>query len=119
MAFGGEPLSSRGNGLVWEITPMNSAASNSASKSIDETTNAVERLSTEHPQPVIVDLGKNRKSHIRALKQGEGKLMAEISRIIDEVRENLADELAGKHLLPVVILYKTKRRRRSRPDPIG
>jgi hypothetical protein len=98
---------------------MNSLVPNGDGKPVDDATSLVERLTTEHPSPVIVDLGRTRKSHIKALKKGEGQLMVTISRVIDEVRENLASELAGKHLLPVVILFKTKSKRRSGLGPVG
>lgn len=61
----------------------------------------------------MVDLGKTKKKNIRALKRGEGKLMKEVSRVMSEVRVELIDELAGKHLVPVVILYRPRRKRRS------
>lgn len=98
-------------------TASNGSASNGSAS--NGTTAPVQRLSTSHAHPIIVDLGKTKKSNIEALKQGEGKLMAEVSRVIDEVRKNLGDELTGKHLVPVVILYKGKRKRRSVLGSLG
>jgi hypothetical protein len=63
--------------------------------------------------PVVVDLGKTKKKNIRALKRGDGKLMKEVSRVMSEVRSELIEELAGKHLVPVVILYRPRHKRRS------
>jgi hypothetical protein len=98
------------------IAPLEIANSTETLVLPDE--NAHTHLATRS-HPVVVDLGTTRKSHIRALKQGEGKLLADVSRVIDEVRKALPDELAGKHLVPVVILYKTKRKRRSALDSIN
>lgn len=69
--------------------------------------------------PVIVDLGKARKKQIRELKRGDGKLMREVSQVMNEVRKALAEEMAGKHLVPVIILYKEKRKRRTMLDSIS
>lgn len=69
--------------------------------------------------PVVIDLGKVRKKEIRELKRGDGKLMREVSHVMNEVRKALAEEMAGKHLVPVIILYKEKRKRRTVLNPIG
>jgi hypothetical protein len=57
--------------------------------------------------PVVVDLGKEKSKTLRALKKGEGKLVAEVARIVEEVRAK-SSELAGKELVPVVIIYRKK-----------
>lgn len=69
--------------------------------------------------PVVVDLGKTKRKDIKALKRGEGKLMREVSQIMNEVRRELMDELAGRHLVPVVILYRPKRKRRTALETVG
>jgi len=70
--------------------------------------------------PVIVDLGKSKKKKdIKALKRGEGKLMEDVNRVIEEIRLN-SSELAGKELVPVVVLYQKARKRGvSRMLPFG
>ncbi len=67
---------------------------------------------TELP-PVVLDLGKTRNKHIRALKNGEGELMAEVAAAVEAVRTNLGAEAEGKVLTPVVIIYERKARRKS------
>jgi Family of unknown function (DUF6200) len=57
--------------------------------------------------PVVVDLGKEKTKTLRALKKGEGKLMEEVARVVEEVRAKSA-ELAGKELVPVVMIYRRK-----------
>jgi hypothetical protein len=69
--------------------------------------------------PVVVDLGKEKSKTLRALKNGEGPLMQEVARVVEEVRAK-SSELANKELVPVVIIYRKKPKRRSMlPSPFG
>jgi hypothetical protein len=77
-----------------------------------ETIPAVHVPGTELP-PVVLDLGKTKRSLIRELKKGEGELMEEIAAAIEAVRTNLGAEVEGKVLTPVVIIYERKVRRRT------
>jgi hypothetical protein len=61
--------------------------------------------------PIILDLGKKKKRSLKALKRGRGPLMSEVEQSLDEVRIGLGDELAGKQLVPVVLVYKRKSKR--------
>jgi hypothetical protein len=63
--------------------------------------------------PIIVDLGKKRRRSIRALKRGRGRLMDEVSRATEEVRRGLGEEAADKEIIPVVLIYQRKRKKRS------
>ena len=63
--------------------------------------------------PVVVDLGKEKSKALKALKKGEGKLMDEVARVLQEVRANSAD-LANKELVPVVMIYRKKPKRKPR-----
>jgi len=62
--------------------------------------------------PVVVDLGKVKKKHIKRLRRGEGKLIPQIDDVIEVVREELGDEIDGKELVPLVIIYREKQPRR-------
>jgi hypothetical protein len=69
--------------------------------------------------PVVVDLGKAKKKDIRSLKLGEGKLLAEVHSVLEELRAN-DTELANKTLVPVVMLYrKPPKRTATRLLPFG
>jgi hypothetical protein len=71
--------------------------------------------------PVVVDLGKEKSKTLRALKNGEGPLMHDVARVLEEVRAK-STELASKELVPVVIIYRKKPRRKNRsmlPMPFG
>lgn len=63
--------------------------------------------------PVVVDLGKQKSKTLRALKNGEGPLMLDVTRVLEEVRAK-SSELASKELVPVVIVYRKKPKRKSR-----
>jgi hypothetical protein len=62
--------------------------------------------------PVIVDLGKRKRKQIKNLKKGSGKLLAEVAEVLSEVRSNLGSDLDGGQLIPVVLIYKRKSKRR-------
>ena len=63
-------------------------------------------------QPVIIDLGKQRRSALKDLKKGEGKLWDEVFEVVDEVKDILGEDADGKVLVPVVMLYQEKTSRR-------
>jgi len=64
--------------------------------------------------PVVIDLGKTRRKRIKQLKRGRGKLVDETRDVVEELRDSLGAEAAGKELVPVVIVYRRKEKRRRR-----
>ena len=62
----------------------------------------------DHLPPVVLDLGKTKKKFIRALKDGEGKLMDDVTHAVEAVRSSLGAEVEGKVIVPVVIVYERK-----------
>jgi hypothetical protein len=64
-------------------------------------------------QPIIVDLGKQRPKQIKRLKRGRGKLWAEVVDVIEEVGAQLGDDLEGKTIVPVVMVYRKKSKRKG------
>ena len=69
-------------------------------------------VTAQEVAPIIIDLGKKKRRQIKNLKNGTGRLIAEVSEVLDEVRNNLGADMAGKQLVPVVLIYKRKSRRR-------
>lgn len=64
-------------------------------------------------QPIVVDLGKKKKKQIRNLKRGRGPLLEDVADVVEKVRASLPEQLAGKELVPVVIVYRQKKKRSS------
>ena len=62
--------------------------------------------------PIIMDLGKEKRKRIKDLKRGRGKLMAEIARVMNETQMSLGSDADGRELIPVVLIYKQKKRRK-------
>jgi len=68
--------------------------------------------STEMTQPVIIDLGKQKQGNLSELKKGEGKLWKEVLNVVEEVKEMLGASADGKVIIPVVVIYRKKLKRR-------
>lgn len=64
--------------------------------------------------PIVIDLGRISKKRIRALKDGTGDLVDEIDEVMARVREELGAEASGKELVPVVLVYKRKPKKRRK-----
>ena len=64
--------------------------------------------------PIVVDLGKQGRKRIKQLKAGEGTLSAQVQDVVEQARAKLGAEADGKELIPVVVLYRRKDRRRKR-----
>lgn len=73
------------------------------------------RMSSFLP-PILVDLGKRKRKRLRSLERHAGPLVGEIDATVEQVRAQLGAEAEGKTLVPVVVVYKRKRRKRD--DPI-
>jgi hypothetical protein len=72
--------------------------------------------------PTVIDLGKVRPKRIKQLRQGQGPLVQKVDEALREVRQRLPGELAGKQLVPVVLVYRKKRKksgRRTLLNPLG
>ena len=72
---------------------------------------------TQNISPIIVDLGKKRRKTVRSLKRGSGKLLTEVNQAVDEIRTQLGSESEGKELVPVVLIYQRKQKKRKRRWP--
>lgn len=72
-----------------------------------ETSPRAAKAATTAP-PIVLDLGKQRRKRIRALRRGEGQLMDEINASIEELRTAGA---LGADAQPVVIVVRQRRRK--------
>ena len=65
--------------------------------------------------PIVIDLGKAKRKRIKQLERGEGPLAEEVRQAVEQVGAGLGAEADGKVLVPVVLLYRRKPRRRRFP----
>ncbi|HTQ78848.1 MAG TPA: hypothetical protein VMM92_02545 [Thermoanaerobaculia bacterium] len=70
-----------------------------------------QRIGPESVAPILLDLGKIKGKTLRQFKEGTGPLVGEIQQILVEIRQNLGPEAANKELVPIVIVYRKKRKR--------
>ncbi|HZI46334.1 MAG TPA: hypothetical protein VFD75_00975 [Pyrinomonadaceae bacterium] len=77
-----------------------------------------DKQDTAHVQtvPIIVDLGSRRKKLVQDLKDGRGKLLVEVELAVEQARAALPESEKNKTLVPVVVLYRQKRRKRRAYD---
>lgn len=55
--------------------------------------------------PVIVDLGKQKKKHVKRLRRGQGRLMDDVQDVMATLREEGA---VGENAQPVFIIVREK-----------
>ena len=72
----------------------------------------VEEQKVEVSEPILLNLGKQKRKRIKNLKKGKGKLWNEVKDIIDEVSIMVDDELEGKTIVPLILIYKGKPKRK-------
>ena len=65
-------------------------------------------IEVEVVTPIVVDLGKTKRKHVKRLKRGEGRLMDEVVEVMEEIVDALGEEVDGKTLVPIVIVYEEK-----------
>lgn len=73
----------------------------------------------EVSEPIILNLGKQKRKRIKKLKEGRGKLWVEVQDVIDEVSTMLNDELEGKTIVPLILIYQKKPRRKQSRSMFG
>ena len=74
-----------------------------------------EELEFEATEPIIINMGKQKRKQIKRLISGRGKLWNEVEGVIEEVGAQLGDELEGKTLVPLIMVYRRRpKRKRAR-----
>ncbi|MCJ7623901.1 MAG: hypothetical protein MUO76_10385 [Anaerolineaceae bacterium] len=73
----------------------------------------------EISQPIILNLGKQNPKRIKRMMKGKGKLWNEVEGVIDEVGTTLGDELEGKIIVPLILVYRRKPKRRRALRMLG
>jgi endonuclease V-like protein UPF0215 family len=73
----------------------------------------------EVTEPIIINLRKQPKKRIKKLLKGRGKLWVEVVEVIDEVRIMLGDEIEGKTILPIILVYGKKAKKKRMRNLLG
>jgi hypothetical protein len=60
--------------------------------------------------PIVIDLGKQRRKAVRALRQGQGELMEDVSKCIQELQ---AAGTLSASAQPVIVIVRQRPRRRA------
>jgi hypothetical protein len=76
-----------------------------------EETNA-EAHEFEVTEPIIINMGKQKRKRIKRLLSGRGKLWNEVEGVIEEVGTQLGEEIEGKTIVPLIIVYRRRPKRR-------
>lgn len=63
--------------------------------------------------PIIIDLGKQSRKRIKALKRGEGVFVKEVLPAIEQVRARIGNDPGP--MQPVVVIYEKKAKKRRSP----
>jgi hypothetical protein len=63
--------------------------------------------------PIVIEAGKVRRKLVRQLKRGRGRLADEVAQAVAEVHASFGEEADGKEFVPVVLVYRRKRKRRG------
>lgn len=75
---------------------------------------SIESPNTISSIPVVIDMGKQRRKKLKDLKRGRGALMLEVGEALNEVRDRLGDEVLGKQLVPVILIYRKQPKKKRR-----
>jgi hypothetical protein len=59
-------------------------------------------------------MGRKKRKAFRRLRKGRDAAMGEVAEVVEEVRQQLGERAEGAILLPVVVLYQKKAKRRRR-----
>ena len=83
-----------------------------------ETKAAAEKHRANLP-PRVIKLGSVKKSQVKKLKNGHGKLMEEIIQIVDNEMAKLPAPPSGKVYQPVVFVHRVKRGKKRTVKVLG
>jgi hypothetical protein len=81
-----------------------------------------EKISEESPkdekdieitEPIIINLGKQKRKRIKKLLKGRGRLLDEVEDVVDEVTLLLDEELDGKVVVPLILVYQKKAKKKK------
>jgi hypothetical protein len=69
--------------------------------------------------PFVVKMGKVKRRKAKQISRGKGPLLEHVARAVEFAKENLGPAGQEQVLVPIVILYEKKRKKRARLTPFG
>ena len=82
----------------------------------DSSSTSSSSKSSDGQAPIIVDIGKKRRKQIKRLREGRGKLMDEVTGLLEELRTAGSISSSAQ---PVVVVVRQKRKGRSLMWPLA
>lgn len=73
------------------------------------------RVPDPKPTPIVVNLGRKRKTEIALLQQGRGALVQDVNEVLHHLDRELAGELGARPLVPIVIVVRERSKRSRTP----
>ncbi len=85
-----------------------------AGKAAEETTpeETQESGTISQAAPLVIDLGKKKRKTARKIKKGRGPVLDHIDQAVQYTVESLGDHEGDAIIVPVVLIYERKRKRR-------
>jgi hypothetical protein len=74
---------------------------------------AEDEQASEATPPIVVKLGKVKRKRIKQLMRGQGPLMDDVGAALEQVKSGLGEAIRGRQLIPIVFVYREKRKRRK------
>jgi len=68
--------------------------------------------------PIVIDAGKTTRRKLRNLEKGCGPIVTDVQDAVAEVTTSLGEQADGKQFVPVVLVYRKKRKRNKRKNVI-
>jgi hypothetical protein len=81
--------------------------------------NTPDEVEIEITDPIVINLGKQKRKRIKQLMKGKGRLWDDVEDVVAEVGELLGDEIEGKIIVPVVLVYNKKPKRKQLRNMFG
>jgi hypothetical protein len=76
-------------------------------------------MSNTVSRPVVIDLGKVKRRAAKRLKKGQGPLVSDVSEAVEAAVAGLGEAAEGAVIVPVVVLFERKPKRRKLVFPIS